>query len=301
VPPVKRKHGNISDPSALQIVHKSHLDDEPTAEICGDFPQVLSHALLQNGTLAKSGNINGDGWAHVHVGSNLYLWKFTEKYNVHVHQEVYTYPLPPIEEDEGSSRHYLISVWECSSHQFASKPPSLMVVTPQGLVNFWADIRSQDRPPSQLDLELADGEECTMLLSLQPEGFLVGTSTGVIHQIKFFEHQWELRFKTWQATSGIITDTMKMLGLGGKQTSNDSILTMVLQSSLEEVFVLTESALQCWSMSGDHESLKYSFPLLQTLQTKEATSEVSPATFLMWSVKSFLYTFTGIYLWKVCV
>merc|ERR550537_283411 len=159
-----------------------------------------------------------------------------------------------------------------------------MVVTPRGLVRFWADFRSQDRPPSRSDLgpELAEDEECTMLLSLQPQGFLIGTSAGAVHQVKFFEHQWELKFRTLQGTqSSLITDTMKMLtfGFGTTQTpsANETVKAMVRapQEGTEpmqqpaRVFVLTSSRLQCWSISFDQELLKYNISLLDQLPKEE--------------------------------
>ena len=275
----KRKHDKITNPSAIPLKSRNTPDDvDTTADICGTYPQLLARALSTTNSLhSQSAHINSDGWAYVCADNQLYLWKYLWRRDPHAQPECYVFDLPPLV--SGSWDSSLVCLWERKK-----KPPSLMVVTPDGNGKYWPDIRSQDRPPCALSLpNLLPDEQVTKLVSsgMNEPGFVAGTSTGDLYEVQFSRSRWLLEFRKFEANQGFkhsMTKTLNMFGIGTNQNeSTGSVQTMLLPTDWKNVggvdagylYVLTETSLQAWTVSSDAPSLKHSMPLLQEIVSKE--------------------------------
>ena len=144
------------------------------AFVCGTLPREVESARALT---HRSGCIDKSGWAWLCTDRQLLLWEHRDVASSE-DQVTFVKDLPSTSGAEQVTAR-LVSVWQ---DKFKVRRPGVTVLSPGGVVYFWAEIES-GRPPISLELPQEDEEVYVELLAIEDAGFLAATDKGSLFQI----------------------------------------------------------------------------------------------------------------------
>jgi hypothetical protein len=273
---------SLSQPAAGASRFEGTPSRNVEAEVCGALPREIDIVQMINDAAEsgsprprhQNGHIDNSGWAWLCTDKQVFLWEHRELTQASVEPVAFIRPLPTANVD-GTPEIFtapLVKVWQ---DKYSVQRPGLTVVSPSGIVWFWAEIHARERPPIAINLPLDDGEACVELIAIEEAGFLVATNKGSLYQILVWTNH-QLRARKFRASGGLIQGLGKMLGFGGevKQPGARTLLLLDTsgmageQDSKKVVVVLTEETLQQWKVSNDSEDgqLVHEYQLLEEMR-----------------------------------
>jgi hypothetical protein len=257
----------VATPPPAFVPQVVHIEGTPsrnaTAVVCGALPREVDVVQMFNDAASdssnppsnQSGHIDETGWAWLCTDKQVFLWEHHELTQASVDPVAFVRPLPPPCGDAPVRyKASLVKVWQ---DRYKVQRPGLTVVSPNGVVWFWAEIHARERPPISIELpvDVDEGETCVELLAIEEAGFLVATNKGKLFQVLVWTNH-QLRARELQAKGGIISGLGKMLGYRSEPVQ-PGIRTLLLMQQEKEakqvVVVLTQTSLQQWKVSNESE------------------------------------------------
>jgi hypothetical protein len=245
--------------------------EQQQIESHGSQPELLSDVILpwevpvhDPGSHSSDVKMLGDAaWGCYCISDGgqhkAYLWR-QPVHSSSVRPSAVVYPL---EADFDARLPYdanLVSLWDQEFQGDVSSSPGVVVVSPKGRVQCFEGADSSGAGPVK-SVEFEDGggidlernEDCTHVLCVNASRFFVGTSTGALWLAKIsrVEARTKLQCRKLESKS-FFGGFGKLLGMQAEPGSVKSVAIrhrgVALPSEDNEIYVLTDTALQCWSV-----------------------------------------------------
>lgn len=229
-----------------QIVDESARHKVETFGV--QLPVLITEALkLADRATEVTVKVDPSGWAWLVGGRKLFVWRYKQTTARGVQCKELT--LPPSDLAHSAARVCVLGA------TVEGQPTACVAVSPEGVVRYWPNI-AYEGSTAEISAELK-GEECACVVSFQPYGCLLATTTSSLLLLKSLNGQNSIvciALKTSQGMFSGIGRRMSSFIFGASPAQMSGAPLQALVADIEEelrrcFYVLTDTNLQKWQLS----------------------------------------------------
>lgn len=226
------------------------------------LPVLVVEAISNEDVPVQSLSIKicDSGWACLVSGTSLFVWKFQSGASRTC--PCYELELPP---SDLSFRADLVALIAAGSG--GDDAVAVLAVSPEGIVRFWSNILREETCFSETFVQELQGQECSNLCPIGPNGCLLATTTNSLLLISIVHN--EPVFRTLKAPVGVLSGLSKKFtsfifgGIPVSQSSETKSFIRIFKEpddtgrDFAMVYTMAGSTIQKWQIfSNESEVLR---------------------------------------------